>query len=49
VIALDSALAASGGEPILDVAASATLRAELLVGDEGAEAIRKARADALAG
>jgi len=48
VIALDTALAASGGEPILDLAASATLRAELLVGEDGAEAIRKARADALA-
>jgi transcription termination factor Rho len=47
VIALDPALAASGSEPILDLGASATLRAELLVGEDGAEAIRKARAAAL--
>ena len=47
VIALDPALAAAGREPILDLAASGTLRAELLVGDDGAEAIRKARASAL--
>ena len=49
VIALDPALAASGGEPILDLGASGTLRAELLVGEDGAEAIRKARAAALEG
>ena len=47
VIALDPALATSGGDPMLDLAASATLRAELLVGEDGAEAIRKARAAAL--
>jgi transcription termination factor Rho len=47
VIALDPALAATGGEPMPDLAASGTLRAELLVGDDGAEAIRKARAAAL--
>ncbi len=47
VIALDAELAASGGEPILDLAASSTLRAELLVGEKDAEAIRKARAKAL--
>jgi transcription termination factor Rho len=47
VIALDPALAAAGSEPIVDLAASGTLRAELLVGDDGAEAIRKARASAL--
>jgi transcription termination factor Rho len=47
VIALDGALAASGGEPILDLGAGGTLRAELLVGEDGAEAIRKARAAAL--
>ena len=47
VIALDPALA--GGEgPLLDLAASGTLRAELLVGEEGAAAIAKARASALA-
>ena len=47
VIALDPALAAAGSEPIIDLAASGTLRAELLVGEDGAEAIRKARAAAL--
>jgi transcription termination factor Rho len=46
VIALDPALANAGGPP-LDLAASGTVRAELLVGDEGAAAIAKARADAL--
>jgi len=49
VIALDPAVAASGGDPMLDLAASGTLRAELLVGEDGAEAIRKARAAALEG
>jgi len=34
---------------MLDLAASGTLRAELLVGEDGAEAIRKARAAALEG
>ena len=47
VIALDAAVAASGGEPMLDLGAGGTLRAELLVGEDGAEAIRKARAAAL--
>ncbi len=47
VIALDGALAASGGEPILDLGTGGTLRAELLVGEDGAEAIRKARSAAL--
>ncbi len=47
VIALDPALAAAGSEPIIDLAASGTLRAELLVGEDGAEAIRKARASAM--
>ncbi len=47
VIALDPALAGAGGPP-LDLAASGTLRAELLVGEEGAAAIAKARASALA-
>ncbi len=46
VIALDSALAHTGGPP-LDLIASGTVRAELLVGEEGAEAIAKARAGAL--
>ncbi len=47
VIALDGALAASGREPILDLAASGTLRPELLVGEDGAEAITRARAAAI--
>jgi transcription termination factor Rho len=47
VIALDAALAATGREPTLDLAASGTLRAELLVGDDGAQAITRARAAAL--
>jgi transcription termination factor Rho len=47
VIALDGALAVSGGDPILDLGAGGTLRAELLVGEDGAEAIRKAREAAL--
>jgi len=47
VIALDAALAAEGpGAPILDLAASGTLRAELLVGEKDAAAIAKARAKA---
>jgi transcription termination factor Rho len=46
VIALDSALAEAGGPP-LDLVASGTVRAELLVGEEGAAAIAKARASAL--
>jgi transcription termination factor Rho len=46
VIALDAALASSGREPILDLLASSAQRAELLVGDDGAQAIAKARADA---
>jgi transcription termination factor Rho len=47
VIALDPALAHAGGPP-LDLTASGTVRAELLVGEEGAAAIAKARASALA-
>jgi transcription termination factor Rho len=47
VIALDPTLAHAGGPP-LDLTASGTVRAELLVGDEGAAAIAKARASALA-
>jgi transcription termination factor Rho len=47
VIALDSALASTGREPILDLLASGTLRAELLVGEDGAQAIARARAAAL--
>ena len=45
VIALDAALADSG-LPILDLAASGTLKPELLVGEDGAKAIAKARAEA---
>jgi transcription termination factor Rho len=47
VIALDAALSSTGRQPILDLVNSGTLRAELLVGEEGAEAIAKARAAAL--
>ncbi len=49
VVALDPALVALGRFPALDLAASGVLRPELLVGEAGAEAIAKARADALAG
>jgi transcription termination factor Rho len=45
VIALDSRLIDAGGPP-LDLAVSGTVRAELLVGEEGAAAIAKARASA---
>jgi transcription termination factor Rho len=47
VIALDVALTSTGRQPILDLAASGTIRPELLVGDDGAAAILKARAEAL--
>ncbi|HYM54074.1 MAG TPA: Rho termination factor N-terminal domain-containing protein [Solirubrobacteraceae bacterium] len=47
VIALDAALTSTGRQPILDLVNSGTLRPELLVGDDGAEAITKARAAAL--
>jgi transcription termination factor Rho len=47
VIALDVALTSTGRQPILDLAASGTIRPELLVGDDGAAAITKARAEAL--
>jgi transcription termination factor Rho len=49
VVALDAALVALGRFPALDLATSGVLRPELLVGEAGAEAIAKARADALAG
>ena len=45
MIALDAALIGSG-LPILDLAASGTLKPELLVGEDGAKAIAKARAEA---
>jgi len=48
VIALDAELASSGRLPALDLAASGTVRSELLVGDKGAEAIAAARAAAIA-
>ncbi len=47
VIALDAALTSTGRQPILDLVNSGTLRPELLVGQDGAEAITKARAAAL--
>ena len=49
VIALDATLTAMGRFPALDLANSGTMRPELLVGDAGAEAIAKARADTAAG
>ncbi len=47
VIALDRALASTGRFPALDLVASGTIRAERLVGDAGAEAIARARAEAM--
>jgi len=49
VIALDARLASTSRYPAIDLAASGTLRPELLVGEAGAEAIAKARAEALGG
>jgi transcription termination factor Rho len=46
VIALDALLASTGRLPALDLLASGTLKAELLVGDESAAEIVKARAKA---
>jgi transcription termination factor Rho len=46
VIALDEALAGSRRFPALDLRRSGVVRPELLVGDEGAEAIAKARGEA---
>ena len=46
VIALDPELAAVGGQPIIDLAASSTLRVEKIVGEKDAAAIAKARAKA---
>ena len=46
VIALDVALASTGRFPALDLLASGTLRPELLVGQAGADAIARARAEA---
>jgi transcription termination factor Rho len=47
VITLDAGLASTGRFPALDLAASGTIRPELLVGEAGAEAIARARAEAL--
>lgn len=47
VIALDVALTSTGHVPALDLASSGTLKAELLVGRDGAEAIMKERAAAM--
>jgi transcription termination factor Rho len=49
VIALDVALTSTGHFPALDLAASGTVRPELLVGEDGAAAITRARAAALGG
>jgi transcription termination factor Rho len=48
VVTLDDTLTALGRFPALDLNRSGTLRPELLVGDAGAEAIAKARAEAAA-
>jgi transcription termination factor Rho len=48
VIALDGAAASTGRFPALDLLSSGTLKAELLVGEEGAQAITRARATAAA-
>ena len=47
VIALDPVLASTGRFPALDLIASGTIRPELLVGDAGAEAIARARMEAV--
>jgi transcription termination factor Rho len=47
VIALDAALTSTGRQPILDLLASGTLKPELLVGEDGAAAITRARAAAM--
>jgi transcription termination factor Rho len=47
VIALDPVLATTGRFPAVDLLGSWTIRAELLVGDAGAEAIARARMEAL--
>ncbi len=49
VIALDVGLASIGRFPALDIIASGTLRPELLVGEAGAEAIARTRAEAAEG
>ena len=47
VIALDPVLASTGRFPAVDLIASGTIRPELLVGDAGAEAIARARMEAV--
>ncbi len=47
VIALDAALTSTGRFPALDLGESGTVRPELLVGEAGAEAIARARAEAM--
>jgi transcription termination factor Rho len=47
VIALDVLLTSSGRFPAIDLLQSGTIRAELLVGEDGAEAIARARAEAM--
>jgi transcription termination factor Rho len=47
VIALDPVRAATGQFPAIDLARSWTMRPDLLVGDSGAEAIARAKAEAL--
>jgi len=47
VIALDATLASTGRQPILDLINSATLKLELLVGEDGAKAVTDARAAAV--
>jgi transcription termination factor Rho len=49
VVALDVALTSTGRLPALDLLNSGTLHAELLVGEEEAQAIVRARAEALPG
>lgn len=49
VVALDGAVASTGRFPAVDLLSSGTLKAELLVGEEGAEAITRARATAAEG
>jgi transcription termination factor Rho len=49
VVTFDAALTALGRFPALDLPASGVVRPELLVGEAGAEAIAKARAESLPG
>ena len=47
MIALDPRAASAGRQPVVDLIASGTLRPDLLVGEDGAAAITRARASAL--